>query len=109
MKPITSCEFYARVERERLPGESYLVAVRRIVIEDFVAAYGSETAAAAVMGCTQQAISGTLAQATRRVVQANLGEVVKRGGRIGASWSERRRASYERGKQVRKFGEARTA
>jgi hypothetical protein len=100
MKPITSCEFYARVERERLPGESYLVAVRRIVIEDFVAAYGSETAAAAVMGCTQQAISGTLAQATRRVVQVNLGAIIKRGGRPGSMWSQRRRESHELRKQA---------
>jgi hypothetical protein len=46
----TSLEHYARVERERKPGEPFVDALKRVAFEDFRAALGTTTGAAKALG-----------------------------------------------------------
>jgi len=67
-----SSEHYARVERERLPGEPYLKALHRLAVEDAVAASGEQRLAAQLLGTTPTTICNALKLARERRVNSRL-------------------------------------
>jgi predicted DNA-binding protein (UPF0251 family) len=69
-----SVEHYARVERERIPGEPLFEAIVRILVEDTLAATeGSITRAANLTGASRTTIRRHIDKAKLKVVNAKLG------------------------------------
>lgn len=68
-----SSEHYARVERERIAGESFLKALKRLAVEDAVAAYPTHRAAAQKLGETEQSLHRAIEAGRERRVNAQLG------------------------------------
>jgi len=68
-----SAEHYARVERERLPGEPFLDALVRVAVGDAVTAAGSNNAASKLLGVSRQTVGRHLDRELERNVNARLG------------------------------------
>ena len=86
-----SGEHYARVERERIPGEPLIDAILRTAYEDFYRAYGSQNLAAAALGTIRQTVARHLDHARQVRLNAEIGrsDLNKRWG-----WSKRRRSAH---------------
>ena len=67
-----SSEHYARVERERLPGEPFLKALHRLAVEDATASCGDQKGAASLLGTSETLICNALKLARERRVNARL-------------------------------------
>jgi len=68
-----SGEHYARVERERIAGESFLDALHRIAVEDAIAATGNQKAAAELLGTTPATVSREVHRAREKRVNVRFG------------------------------------
>jgi len=88
-----SAEHYARVERERLPGETFVHALTRLAVNDAVAATRTFAEAARLLGYRNAAGVHQIYERNRQVkVDAVLGhiEAHRRGPKPGTRWSEAR-------------------
>jgi hypothetical protein len=68
-----SAEHYARVVREALPGEPILDAARRLMVLDFVDAFGSQKKAAEQLGVSRGVIHREVHAAIAKRVNARIG------------------------------------
>jgi predicted transcriptional regulator len=89
-----SAEHYARVARERIDGEPILKAIHRIMVEDAVAATGSQKEAAKLLGVTGQAIFHCLQKKKEKLVNVRLGRA-QANSRTGAKWTPERFAARD--------------
>jgi hypothetical protein len=86
-----SAEHYARVQRERIPGESFTNAIARIAVEDAIAAFGSAKKAAPFLGITPQGAAYFVKKSRERRINADLGhpELNRRGPKKDSEWTDR--------------------
>ena len=93
-----SGEHYARVERERIDGESYLLCLTRLAVEDAVAAAETHAGAAKLLGCSRTNIAHVIQRGIERRANAAIGQPERnaRGTKPGTRWSPAMRESRAR-------------
>ena len=83
---LTSLEHYARVERSRIPGESFVHALNRLAIEDTAASTKTAIEAAILLGYSDASGFKMAADRMRQfVVDARIGQIArhKKGPKYG--------------------------
>jgi hypothetical protein len=91
-----SAEHYARIARERLPGEPFLDALLRVAVADAMEACGSANAASKLLGVSRQTVGRHVDRERARKVNAEIGRPDLNQTQRGREWTERRERAAQR-------------
>lgn len=94
-----SAEHYARVERERIAGETLLDAAVRLMVLDAVHATGSQKQAAAMLGVSRGVIARHVDRDVARRVNVELGRTDLNTTQRGREWTEARARAAQRAQE----------